>query len=80
MNLLSVRGRESKTYKFVFIAYWVVTIKFALAGLSHTDGQWSFVFSFTGATEYGMAIGAILLIWLGREWTEKVSAKGESHG
>lgn len=65
-----VRGKESKTYRFVFISWLVVTVKFAVAGIT-IDAIGSM--PAMGVGEYGAAIALILAIWLGREYTEKVS-------
>jgi len=63
------RGKESKTLIFVSIAFAVTTIKFAISGIS-IEGVMEV--SRFGGGEYAAAIGAILGIWLGREYTEKV--------
>lgn len=68
------RGKESKTRTLVTISWAVVTVKFAVAGLT---------LPFVGrapdmeAGAYGLAVAGILAIWLGREWTEKVKARAE---
>lgn len=61
------RGKESKTLMFVSVTWAVMVFKFAIAGLE-----------FKGITapemdiqSFGIAVAAVLAIWLGREWTEK---------
>lgn len=70
MKFLSMdaRGKQSRTLAFVTISWLIVTIKFAVAGISLGPLG---VAPQMGAGEYGAAVAAILLIWLGREWTEK---------
>jgi len=64
MKLMSIkdsRGRESTTLLFVAASWFAATSMFMWKG---------------GAADlasYGLAVGAILGIWLGREWTEKTS-------
>lgn len=54
---------ESTTLGFVTLAFLVVTVKFALGGF--------FGFSDTSATDYGVAVTAILAVWVSREWVRK---------
>lgn len=61
-------GRESRTLFFVSASWLVVWVKFLLAGL--TLPVVGVVPAMT-ATEFGMAVGAVLGIWLGREWIKK---------
>ena len=61
------RGRESHTLVFVALAALVLIYKFAVAGLT----LWGITFPVMGATEFGLAFGIVLAVWLGREWTEK---------
>jgi len=62
MSMFSVkdsRGRESTTLSFVGASWFAVTVMFIWKG------------SAADIMQYGTAVGAIMLIWLGREWTEK---------
>ena len=64
MSMLSLkdsRGRESTTLSFIGASWLAVTVMFMWKG------------SAADIMQYGTAVGAILLIWLGREWTEKIS-------
>lgn len=70
------RGRESTTLAFVTIGFLVVTVRFALAGLTLTLGGDELSFPSMTGGEYAMAAGAILAVWLGREWTDKVKSNG----
>lgn len=67
------RGKKSKTLFFVAASWAVLLVKFALGGLTTPMG----VMPLIGANEFGIATGVILAIWLGREWTEKVSRGSE---
>lgn len=67
------RGEESVTLLFVAIGWLVLTIKFALGGLSIAFGAApapvvTFAAPSIGASEYGLAFAGILGIWLGREY------------
>lgn len=62
------RGNRSKTLPFVVVAFIAVTARFLAGGL--TLGQFGEVPAMDGWS-YGAAIGAILAIWLGREWKQK---------
>ncbi len=62
------RGKKSKTLLFVTTAFVTVTAKFIAAGA--TIGTFGTQPNMT-ASEYGIAVGIVLGIWLGREWTEK---------
>lgn len=64
------RGRESTTLTFVSIAFAVLVIKFAAAGI--TIGSIATP-PMTGG-EFAAAMAAIMATWLGREYTEKVSS------
>ena len=57
------RGRESTTLMFVTASWLAISVVFVFAGLKNASAD--------GIQEYGIAVSAILLIWLGREWTEK---------
>jgi len=64
MSMLSVkdsRGRESTTLSFVGASWFAATVMFMWKGGAAALGS------------YGAAVGLILAIWLGREWTEKTS-------
>jgi len=61
LSLKDSRGRESTTLSFVSASWFAVTVMFIWKG------------SAADIMQYGTAVGAILLIWLGREWTEKAA-------
>jgi hypothetical protein len=65
------RGRESHTLLFVTLAALVLIYKFAVAGLT----LFGITFPAMTATEFGIAFGAVLAVWLARDWTEKTSSK-----
>jgi len=58
---MKVRGRESVTLTFVAASWLAMTVVFVWKGTA------------ADILNYGTAVGAVLLIWLGREYTEKVS-------
>ena len=62
--------KESKTLRFVTISWLIVTIRYLLGGLDLDFIQ----VSPTTANEYGLAVGLILGIWVGREWVKKDKA------
>lgn len=68
MNMKDSRGQESKTLTFVALSWAVVLGKYLVAGVSL--GPLGVQPPMT-ALEFGGAVGMILGIWLGREWTEK---------
>jgi uncharacterized membrane protein YccC len=65
------RGRESHTLLFVTLATLVLIYKFAVAGLT----LFGITFPAMTATEFGIAFGAVLAVWLARDWTEKTASK-----
>jgi hypothetical protein len=65
------RGRESHTLLFVALAVLVLIYKFFVAGLT----LFELTFPPMTAGEFGLAFGAIMAVWLGREWTDKVAGK-----
>lgn len=69
-NHLDSRNQESTTLAFVRFSWLVVTIKYLIGGLAL--GALG-IMPAIGTGEFGGAVTAILMIWLGREWTEKVS-------
>lgn len=68
LSIKDSRGKESKTLSFVFVSWVVLVFKFLVAGM--TLGPLG-TMSPMNASDFGMAVGTILAIWLGREWTEK---------
>ncbi len=67
---VDTRGKRSRTLAFVSVSWFALTAKFVIAGI--TFGEIA-VAPMT-ATEYGLAVAAVLAIWLGREVTDKGSA------
>ena len=61
------KDRESKTLRFVTISWLIVTARYAFGGLDLGFIQ----IEHTTANDYGIAVGVILAIWLGREWVKK---------
>lgn len=65
---LDSRNQESTTLAFVRISWFVVTLKYLIGGL--TLGAIG-IMPVIGTGEFGGAVTAILMVWLGREWTAK---------
>lgn len=65
------KGRESRTLFFVSVGFAVVTIRFALGGLGASMGDFRIEIVPTPMLDYGAAVAAILMVWLGREWINK---------
>lgn len=66
------RGRESHTLVFVTLAALVLIYKFFVAGITIFGiGP----FPAMSASEFGLSFAGIMAVWLGREWTDKVSSK-----
>lgn len=68
MLTLKSRGRESTTLNFVFASWLAITVMFLWKGTA------------ADMTSYGIAVAALLMVWLGREWTEKVSVPKMAQG
>ena len=64
---VDTRGKQSRTLAFVSVSWFALTVKFIAAGI--TVGNIST--APMTATEYGLAVAAVLAIWLGREVTDK---------
>lgn len=67
-GLIDSRGKESITLTFVALSWSALLGKFLVAGMSLGPLG---VMPLMSAPEFGGSVTAILLIWLGREWTEK---------
>lgn len=70
MKMTDSRHRESRTLFFVTVSWVVLLVKFLVEGL--TLPMVGEVPSMS-VSQFSTGFGAILLVWLGREWTEKVS-------
>ena len=66
---LDARGRESRTLAFVGLSWLAVSAKFTLDNFGPLLGFGPFQNAMS-ATEYAAVTGALLAIWLGREWIE----------
>jgi len=67
-NLKDSRGKESTTLSFVTLSFFAIFIKFILAGVNMGPLGTMPAMS---ATEFAASVTVVMLIWLGREWTEK---------
>ena len=66
-GIRDIRGRESITLFLVYIPWLVLIVKFAVGGFETPFGTMPVI----GATEFGIAVTAILAIWTAREYKEK---------
>lgn len=64
---MDTRGKQSRTLAFVSVSWFALTVKFIAAGITVGD----IAIAQMTATEYGLAVAAVLAIWLGREITDK---------
>lgn len=67
------RGKETKTLVFVTITWFCLVVKFIFAGLTMPWGLG--MMPVMDAGSFGLASAAVLGIWLGREWQEKIASK-----
>jgi len=63
------RGKESTTLFFVRVTWAVMVCKFLVAGVVIPDLA---TFPEINIQDFGIAVAGVLMIWLGREYTEKV--------
>jgi hypothetical protein len=74
LKIKDSRGKESTTLGFVFFSWLILILKFSVSGI---DLGALGVQQTISAGEFGMAVAAILAIWLGREWAEKKGTGNE---
>lgn len=67
-GLLDNRGNKSKTLFFVVVAFFAITIKFFLAGITipHLGP-----IAPMNAAEYAGAVFGVMMPWVAREWKQK---------
>lgn len=65
------KGRESRTLAFVGLTWLLMTLRFALGGMSFDAFGVTVQIAQTAMIDYGTAVAAVLAIWLGREWMSK---------
>jgi hypothetical protein len=75
ITMTDSRGSQSTTLALVMTSWAVVTLKYLLAGFTLPLIG---LVAPMGATEYSLAVGAIMGIWLGREYQEKKLANGNA--
>lgn len=63
LTIADSRGKRSKTLFFVSIPWLVLVVKFLVGGL------WGM--PVIEAEDFGLAVAAVLVPWVGREWKEK---------
>ena len=64
------RGRESRTLALVGLTWLLMTLRFALGGLSFSVAGLTLQIAQTAMIDYGAAVAAVLAIWVGREWVD----------
>ncbi len=62
------RGRESRTLFFVSVSWLMMTIRFIAGGVSFEYGPIHWEIAPALVTDYGVAVAAVVAIWIGREW------------
>ncbi len=62
------RGRESRTLFFVSVSWLMMTVRFIAGGLSFAYGPIKWEIAPALVTDYGVAVSAVVAIWVGREW------------
>ena len=71
LNPRDARGRESRTLALVGLTWLLMTLRFALGGMSFSVAGLTLQIAQTAMIDYGAAVAAVLAIWLGREWINK---------
>ncbi len=69
------RGRESRTLALVGLTWLLMTLRFALGGMSFSVAGLTLQIAQTAMIDYGAAVAAVLAIWLGREWINSKRGK-----
>lgn len=65
---LDTGGRESRTLFFVTTTWLVMTFRFIAGGIAFESGPVRWEIAPALVTDYGVAVAAVLAIWVGREW------------
>lgn len=68
LTAVDSRGNESTTLFFVRVTWAVMVIKFLIAGMTLPGVG---LMPDINVQDFGVAAGAILAIWVGREWKDK---------
>lgn len=69
-------GRESRTLALVGITVLLMWARFLAGGLGFSYGPIRFEIAPTPMTDFGVAVAAIVTVWVGREWVR--AKNGES--
>jgi len=70
-------GRESRTLALVGITVLLMWVRFSAGGISFAYGPIRFEIAPTSMTDFGVAVAAIVTVWVGREWVR--TKNGESN-
>lgn len=62
------RGRESRTLFFVAVSWLTMTLRFVAGGLAFEYGPIHWNIAPALVTDYGVAVAAVIAVWVGREW------------
>ena len=61
-------GRESRTLFFVAVSWLMMTLRFIAGGLAFEYGPIRWDIAPALVTDYGVAVAAVIAVWVGREW------------
>lgn len=61
-------GRESRTLFFVAVSWLMMTLRFMAGGLAFEYGPIHWDIAPALVTDYGVAVAAVIAVWVGREW------------
>lgn len=56
------------------ITFTVMTVRFVTGGIEFTIGPLHWAIQPSAITDYGVAVAAILTVWVGREWINRGKA------
>jgi hypothetical protein len=70
---LDSKGRESRTLFFVGLTWFLMAGRFLLGGLEVSYYFVKFSVQSTSLTDFGVAVAALLAVWVGREWSNRQS-------
>lgn len=69
------KGRESRTLWFVTVTWLIMTIRFIAGGIEFAIGPFHWSVQPSLVLDYGGAVTAILLAWVGRDWVVNQAKK-----
>jgi hypothetical protein len=69
------KGRESRTLAFVAATWLIMTLRFIAGGIEFAIGPVHWAVQPSMVLDYGGAVTAILLAWVGRDWVQNQATK-----